>query len=184
MVNLCIKLNFFFLLSIDPLELPPPAPVQVPTIQMQEDGVYSILSRSLRRLLSGNQAPVLQSPPPIHGNPQSPLTGNYIPPRFEPTDIYVSDCYMTRNGERLSSLQLIPSNREFDPGNYYQFLETIGCVGTAFATPIKSADWHKTTPLYAFDLSQNLQAYNTDWHPQSKMGLYRINVDFNEVQFS
>ena len=159
----------------------------MPTIPLQ-DGVYSILSRSLRRLLSGNQInqyqPVLQSPPPIHGNPQSTLTGNYIPPKFGPTDIYVSDCYITRNGERLSSLQLIPSNREFDPGNYYQFLETIGCVGTPFATPIKSADWHKTTPLYAFDLSQNLQAYNTDWHPQSKMGLYRINVDFNEVQFS
>ena len=158
---------------------------------MEEAGVYSILSRSWRRLFSGNQInqyqPVLQSPPsspPIYRNPQSTVTGNYTPPKFEPTDIYIKDCYMTRNGERLSSIQFIPATREFDPVNYYQFLETIGCVGTPFATPIKSADWHKTTPLYAFDLSQNLQAYNTDWHPQAKMGLYRIHVDFNEVQFS
>ena len=169
-----------------PAPLPPPPP-----ILMEEGEVYSMLSRSFRRFFSGNQTnqyqQVLQSPPSsptMYRSPQRTITAPYVPPKLKATDIYIKDCYITCNGERLSSIQFIPATRDFDPGNYHQFLETIGCVGTPFATPIKSDDWHKSTPLYAFDLSQNLQAYNTDWHPQAKMGLYRIHVDFNEVQFS
>ena len=201
---------------IDPLELAPPAPAPLPPqptplphpppIPMEEGdgGVYSMLSRSFRRLFSGNQnqnnqyQQVLQSPPSsptidrhpapslIDSRPAPRLTAvtPYVPPKAKANDIYIKDCYITRNGERLSSIQFVPASRDFDPGNYHQFLETIGCIGTPFATPISSDCWHLATPLYAFDLSQNCQAYNTDWHPQAKMGLYRIQVDFNEVQFS
>ena len=185
---------------IDPLELAPPPPARLPPqpaplppqppipMEVGDGGVYSMLSRSFRRLFSGNQTnqhqQVLQSPPSsptidrhpapslIDSRPAPRLIGTpYVPPKAKPTDIYIKDVYITRNGERLSSLQFIPATRDFDPGNYHQFLETIGCIGTPFATPLKLDDWHLSTPLYGFDLSQNLQAYNTDWHPQAKVGL-------------
>ena len=36
------------------------------------------------------------------------------------------ECYLTRNGSRLSSIQNIPATRELDTGQYFQFIETVG----------------------------------------------------------
>ena len=114
----------------EPALLPPPPPI---LMEVGDGGVYSMLSKSFRRLFSGNQTnqyqQVLQSPPSsptidrhpapsqIDSRPAPRLTAPYVPPKPKPTDICIKDVYITYNGERLSSLQFIPTTRDFDPGN-------------------------------------------------------------------
>ena len=41
---------------------------------------------------------------------------------------------------------------------------------TEKALAVKPEDWRDCMSIYAFDLSANMEAWNTDFHPQIKQG--------------
>ena len=48
---------------------------------------------------------------------------------------------MTRNGTRLNSITMRPSERDHDPTRWYTFLDATGTLLTPRALAIKPLDW-------------------------------------------
>ena len=51
------------------------------------------------------------------------------------------DVYLTRNGTRLNSITMRPSERDHDPTRWYTFLDVTGTLMTPRALAIKPLDW-------------------------------------------